>query len=153
PQASSQGMIWIPAGEFAMGSEKGPANERPAQRVKVDGFWIDETEVTNAQFRKFVEATGYVTTAEKKPEWEQLKKSMPPGTPKPPDDKLVAGSMVFSPPTHPVPLNNPSAWWKYVPGACWKHPEGPESSIDGKDDHPVVQVSWDDANAYARWAG
>lgn len=149
------GMVWVPGGEFTMGSdaEWSLPNERPAHRVRVDGFWMDEQAVTNAQFRAFVAATGYVTTAERKPDWEQLKKQVPPGTPRPDDSVLVAGSLVFSPPDGPVPLNNMAGWWQWVPGADWKHPDGPGSTIDGKDNLPVVQVSWDDAAAYARWAG
>src|SRR5262249_41413527 len=111
------------------------------------------TDVTNAQFRKFVEATGYVTTAEKKPDWEEMKKQLPPGTPKPSDDKLVAASLVFHATPGPVSLDDFSHWWSWVPGADWKHPEGPNSAIEGKDNYPVVQVSWDDAVAYAKWAG
>ncbi|HSU69003.1 MAG TPA: formylglycine-generating enzyme family protein [Tepidisphaeraceae bacterium] len=129
------------------------ADERPLHKVKLTGFWIDETDVTNAQFRKFVDATGYVTTAEKKPDWDEMKKQLPPGTPKPPEDKLVAASLVFHSPAGPVPLDDFSQWWSWAPGADWRHPEGPGSSIDGKDDYPVVQVSWDDAVAYAKWAG
>jgi formylglycine-generating enzyme len=128
-------------------------NERPAHRVRVEGLWIDEHDVTNAEFAKFVEATGYVTTAEKKPNWEELKKQLPPGTPKPDDTVLVAGSLVFTPTTRPVPLNDLSAWWRWVPGAYWRHPEGPDSDIAERESHPVVQVSWDDAVAYAKWAG
>jgi formylglycine-generating enzyme required for sulfatase activity len=148
-------MRWVPGGEFTMGSAdpNAPRTERPAHRVKVDGFFIDETEVTNAAFRQFVEATNYVTTAEKKPDWEEMRKFLPPGTPKPPDDRLVPGSMVFSPPAEAVPLNDAVQWWRYVPGACWKHPEGPGTALDGKDDHPVVHVAWDDAVAYCQWAG
>jgi formylglycine-generating enzyme required for sulfatase activity len=100
-----------------------------------------------------VEATGYVTTAEKKPEWETMKVQVPPGTPKPPDSVLVAGAMVFVGTDRPVQLGDWSQWWRYVPGADWKHPQGPGSSIEGKDDHPVVQVSYEDAQAYAKWAG
>jgi formylglycine-generating enzyme required for sulfatase activity len=149
------GMKWIPGDEFTMGSAdpKLPQTERPAHRVRVDSFWLDETEVTNAAFQAFVEATRYVTTAEKKPEWEEMKQFVRPGTPKPPDERLVPGSMVFSPPANAVPLNDASQWWKYVPGACWKHPEGPGSDLAGKDTHPVVHVSWDDAVAYSKWAG
>lgn len=148
-------MVWIPAGEFMMGSsdDEGRSDEYPAHEVKLSGYWIDTHEVTNAQFRKFVEATGYVTTAEKAPDWEELKKQLPEGTPKPPDSVLVASSLVFTPPDHPVPLDNAAAWWTWKKGADWKHPEGPGSSIEGKDNYPVVQISWDDAAAYAKWAG
>lgn len=148
------GMVLIPAGEFEMGTagDTPHKNEQPAHRVRL-AFYMDETEVTNAQFRKFVEATGYVTTAEKKPDWEEMKKQLPPNTPRPPDDQLVPGSLVFSPPSEQVPTDNAARWWRWVPGACWKHPEGPNSTLEGKDDHPVVHVSWDDANAYAKWAG
>ena len=155
PPSPTEGMAWIPGGEFSMGTddEAGWPDEKPAHRVRVAGFWMDETEVTNARFRAFVEATGYVTTAEKKPDWEELKKQLPPGTPKPPESKLVPASMVFVPPAGKVDLKDFASWWKWTPGACWKHPEGPDSHIEGKDDHPVVHVSWDDAAAYARWAG
>ncbi|MGL4552600.1 MAG: formylglycine-generating enzyme family protein [Gemmataceae bacterium] len=144
--AAPPGMVWVPPGEFLMGAPDGPANERPAHRVRLDGFWMDEHEVTNAQFRAFVAATGYVTTAERTPVWDELKKSLPPGTPRPPADRLVPASMVFTPPPAAVPLGDPSGWWRWTPGACWKDPPA-------GDDHPVVHVSWDDANAYARWAG
>jgi formylglycine-generating enzyme len=149
------GMVWIRGGEFIMGSNdaKTWANERPTHLVRVDGFWMDEHTVTNEEFRKFVEATGYITTAERKPDWEELKKQVPPGTPKPDDSLLVPGSLVFTPPDHSVSLENLNAWWRWVPGASWKHPEGPGSSIKGREKHPVVQVSWFDAGAYAKWAG
>ena len=147
-------MVWIPGGEFTMGTDD-PAsmpNERPAVAVKVDPFWMDRHDVTNAEFRKFVAATGYVTTAEKPVDWEEMKKQLPPDTPKPPDEKLRPGSLVYTPPGHKVDLRDMSNWWTWTNGASWKHPEGPKSNIDGKDDYPVVQVSWDDARAYARWA-
>jgi formylglycine-generating enzyme required for sulfatase activity len=149
------GMRWIPAGEFTMGTDdpKSMRNERPAHRVRLDGFWMDAHDVTNAEFRRFVEATGYVTTAERKPSWEELKKQLPPGTKKPDPSRLVPGSLVFTPPARQVPLNNLSRWWRWVPGADWRHPQGPGSSIQGKDNHPVVHVSWHDAAAYAKWAG
>src|SRR5262245_30238185 len=137
------GMKWIPGGECMMGSTdpKLPLTERPAHAVRVEGFWLDETEVTNASFRKFVECTGYVTTAEKKPDWEEMKKFVRPGTPKPPDERLVPGSMVFSPPATSVPLNDATAWWQYVAGACWKQPAGPQSTPEGRDAHPVAPLS------------
>jgi len=149
------GMAHIPGGEFLMGSDSKLAqpNEKPAHKVRVHGFWMDQHHVTNAEFRKFVEATGYVTTAERPPEWETLKVQLPPGTPRPPDSALVPGGMVFVGTPGPVPLQDFSQWWRYVPGADWRHPNGPGSSIDGKDDHPVVQVSWEDAQAYATWVG
>jgi formylglycine-generating enzyme required for sulfatase activity len=149
------GMVWIPGGEFTMGTDDphSMANERPAHRVRVDGFWMDVHDVTNAEFRKFVDATGYVTTAERAPDWEEMKKQLPPDAPKPAADKLVPGSLVFTPTPQAVPLNDLSAWWRWVPGANWRHPAGPDSCIEGKDDYPVVQVSWDDAVAYATWAG
>jgi formylglycine-generating enzyme required for sulfatase activity len=149
------GMVWVPGGEFTMGtdSDLGWADEKPAHRVRVTGFWMDQTDVTNAQFRAFVEATGYVTTAEKPVDAAEILKQSPPGTPPPPPEKLVPGSLVFTPTKGPVPLKDFSRWWKWTPGACWRHPEGPGSSIAGKDDHPVVHVSWFDAVAYAKWAG
>ena len=149
------GMVWIPGGEFTMGTDSalGWAEEKPAHRVHVDGFWMDETDVTNAQFRNFVDATGYVTTAEKPPDADAILAQLPPGTPKPPKENLVAGSLVFTPTKGPVSLRDFSQWWKWTPGANWRHPEGPGSDLEGKDDHPVVQVSWDDAVAYAKWAG
>jgi formylglycine-generating enzyme required for sulfatase activity len=148
-------MAWVPDGEFLMGSDHKLAqpNERPAHKVHVKGFWMDRQHVTNAQFRAFVEATGYITTAERKPEWETLKAQVPPGTPRPPESDLVAGAMVFVGTPGVVDFRDVYRWWRYVPGASWRHPQGPGSSIDGKDQHPVVQVSHEDALAYARWAG
>src|SRR5262249_24687875 len=110
-------------------------------------------EVTNAQFRAFVEATGYVTTAEKPVDAEAILRQSRPGTAPPPPEKLVPGSLVFTPTAGPVDLRNYTQWWKWTPGACWTHPEGPGRTIDGKNDYPVVHVSWDDAMAYAKWAG
>jgi formylglycine-generating enzyme len=152
---SAEGMVWIEGGTFLMGADNDQArrDEYPKHQVTVKGFYMDAHEVTNAQFRKFVEATGYITTAEKKPEWEELKKQLPPGTPKPSDDVLVASSLVFTPPDQPVQLTNAGQWWSWVAGADWQHPEGPGSSIQGKDNYPVVHISWDDAVAYCRWAG
>lgn len=149
------GMVWIPGGEFTMGSDgvDSKRDEKPPHRVKVDGFWIDVTPVTNAQFKAFVDATGYVTTAEKAPTLEEIMCQVPPGTPPPPAELLVPASLVFKPTNGPVSLRSNRAWWEWKPGASWKHPLGPESSIEGKEDHPVVQVSWFDAIAYAKWAG
>jgi formylglycine-generating enzyme len=153
--APPAGMVSIPPGEFIMGTpgETPHRNEQPAHSVRVAGFWMDETEVTNAQFQAFVDATGYITTAEKKPDWEEMRKQLPPGTPKPKDDQLVPGSLVFKPTNGPVPFAEFDRWWHWIPGACWKHPEGPESDITSRENHPVVHVTWEDANAYAKWAG
>ncbi|MEM0914373.1 MAG: formylglycine-generating enzyme family protein [Planctomycetota bacterium] len=155
PAEAPPGMVWVPGGAFTMGSDAPGAwpNEGPPHRVRVDGFWMDRTEVTNAQFAEFVDATGYVTVAERPIDWEVMKQQVPPGTPKPPDEMLAAGSLVFTPPAHPVPLNNLGAWWSWTTGANWREPAGPGSSIEGKDDHPVVHVAWDDAVAYTEWAG
>lgn len=138
------GMVWIPAGTFAMGSTASPESQ-PVHEVHVDGFFMDVTEVTNAEFEKFVSATGYVTVAERALNPEDF-----PGVPA---DQLVAGSVVFTPPAEAVPLDQPLRWWRFVPGATWRHPEGPGSDLSGKANHPVVHVAWEDAAAYARWAG
>jgi formylglycine-generating enzyme required for sulfatase activity len=155
PGAAPEGMTWIPGGEFTMGSDdaRSQLNERPAHKVRVAGFWMDEHPVTNAEFRAFVEATRYVSVAERKPDWEELKKQVPPGTAKPAESQLVPGALVFAPPSHAVPLNDLTQWWRWTPGASWRHPEGPGSTIDGKESHPVVQMAWDDAVAFAKWAG
>ena len=150
------GMVWIAAGEFAMGSDLPNTNnnERPVHGVRVSGFFMDRTEVTNAQFAAFVKATGYKTTAEKPVDWEEMKKQVPPGTPKPDAAVLAPGALVFTPPKGVVQdLNDYTQWWTWIHGADWRHPYGPDSSIAGKDDHPVVQVGWDDAVAYTTWAG
>lgn len=153
--ADLAGMVLIPGGKFMMGGDSiwGRPDEFPAHPVEISPFYMDIHEVTNRQFQAFVDATGYVTTAERKPDWEELKKQVPPGTPKPPDEVMVAASLVFTPPNHAVPLDNPQVWWSWVPGADWKHPEGPQSNLAGREDHPVVHVSWDDAVAYCQWAG
>jgi len=150
-----KGMVWIPGGEFSMGSNvedeslcsiKGVTKDAaPIHRVYVDGYFMDQTEVTNEQFAAFVKATGYVTLAEKKPTHEDY--------PDAPLENLIAGSAVFTPTPASVNLNNYMQWWTYVAGADWRHPEGPMSSIIGKEKYPVVQVSYDDAAAYAKWAG
>ncbi len=148
-------MVWVPGGVFQMGgsSARSRANERPAHAVCIDGFWMDRHHVTNAQFAEFVRATGYVTTAERKPSWASLRSQVPPGTPQPPDLTLVPGGVVFVGTEQPVSLDDYTRWWRWVPGADWRHPNGPGSSIDGRADHPVVQVSYEDALAYARWVG
>lgn len=150
-----KGMAWVPGGEFLMGSDHklAQANERPTHRVTVAGFWMDTTHVTNDQFAEFIKATAYRTTAEKAPDWETLKVQLPPGTPQPPASALVPGAMVFTGTSRPVRLDDYSQWWAYVPGANWQRPFGPDSNITGKGDHPVVQVSYEDALAYAKWAG
>lgn len=155
PPQKEPGMAWIPGGKFTMGTNEADAYpaEKPAVEVEVSAFWMDTHEVTNAEFAKFVEATDYITVAERKPEWEELKKQLPPGTPKPDDLVLEPGAMVFFAPAYAVPTQDISLWWKWVNGASWRHPEGPGSSIDGKDNYPVVQVSFEDAEAYAKWIG
>lgn len=148
-------MAWIPGGEFLMGNSHklSQPNEVPAHKVRVSGFWMDVHDVTNAEFRRFVEASGYVTTAEQKPRWEDLKVQLPPGTPRPDEGALVPGAMVFVSAASEVSLHDYTRWWRFVAGANWRQPQGPGSSIEGKDDHPVVQVSYQDAQAYAKWAG
>jgi formylglycine-generating enzyme required for sulfatase activity len=149
------GMARVPGGTFLMGSDHKLSrfDERPAHPVRVKGFWMDLTHVSNDQFAAFVRATGYLTTAQKKPDWETVRVQLPPGTPRPPDDVLVPGAMVFTGTQAPVRLDDYSRWWRFVPGADWLHPQGPGSSIAGRGDHPVVQVSHEDALTYARWAG
>jgi formylglycine-generating enzyme required for sulfatase activity len=148
-------MAWIPGGEFSMGCEDprgfehgghDPMNDtRPIHRVYVDGFWMDKTEVTNEQFEEFVKATGYITVAEKTPLAEDF-----PGAP---PENLVAGSVVFTPPDHPVPLDNHYRWWGYVHGANWRHPLGSESDLKSKENYPVVHVAYEDAVSYCKWGG
>jgi formylglycine-generating enzyme required for sulfatase activity len=148
-------MAWIPGGEFSMGAQDPPGmdevgmqstvDSRPVHRVYVDGFYMDTTTVTNGEFAAFVQATGYVTVAERTPRAEDV-----PGAPR---ENLVAGSVVFSPPDHPVPLDNHFQWWNYVHGANWRHPLGPDSDIVGKERYPVVHIAYNDAHAYAEWAG
>jgi formylglycine-generating enzyme len=146
PGPTPKGMVWIPGGEFAMGSDiEGFPEEWPIHQVTVDGFWIDETPATVAQFRRFVNATGYVTVAER--QWDL---SLYPELPTPPP---APGSLVFVPTRGRVDLTKPVNWWHYIPGASWMHPEGPESSVGGREYHPVVHVAWEDVVAYAEWAG
>ena len=139
------GMIWIPGGTFHMGSDRHYPEEAPVHRVTVDGFWIDATSVTNREFRKFVNATGYVTYAQIAPDPKDYPGALP--------EMLRAGSLVFAPPEHAVDLRDWSQWWTFKFGADWRHPYGPHSSITGKNDHPVVHVAYRDVEAYAKWAG
>ena len=150
------GMVWIPGGEFSMGARdprrmhdavgmQASLDSRPVHRVAVDGFWMDATEVTNEQFARFVKATGYVTVAERTPTTADFPTAAP--------EDLIAGSVVFAPPDHAVPLNDHFQWWSFVDGANWRHPLGPTSSIEGKEHFPVVQIAYEDAEAYAKWAG
>ncbi len=143
-KADTAGMVYIPGGTFLMGNDEF-TDARPVHEVTVTGFWMDATEVTNAQFAAFVAATGYKTIAER-----PLNPADYPGVP---PDKLVPGSAVFTPPSQPVALDNPLQWWTYVSGASWNYPEGPSSNLDGRENHPVVHVCYEDAAAYARWAG
>jgi formylglycine-generating enzyme len=144
--AAPANMVWVAGGTFWMGCEGcGMPDALPAHRVSVDGFWMDRTPVTNAEFERFVNATGYVTVAERQPDPKDF-----PGVPQ---DKLVPGSSVFHATLHPVPLDNALQWWRYTPGASWRHPEGPGSDIQGRSDHPVVHIAFEDALAYAQWAG
>lgn len=155
PSPAPMDMVWIPGGEFTMGSldPRGGVcggndpmpDARPLHRVYVDAFWMDATEVTNAQFERFANSTGYITVAEKKPTKEEF--------PTAPEENLVAGSVVFAPTAEPVPLDNHYQWWSYVPGANWRHPEGPNSDLRGREQHPVAHVAYEDAVAFATWAG
>jgi sulfatase modifying factor 1 len=142
---STQDMQWIPAGEFLMGSDQFYPEERPVHRVAVDGFWMDEKPVTAGEFRRFVRETGYVTFCER-----PLDPALYPGAD---PDLLVPGSLVFRKTAGPVNLRDVRNWWEYVPGAYWKRPAGPGSTVNGRDRHPVVQVACEDAEAYADWAG
>jgi sulfatase modifying factor 1 len=146
PTAAPDGMVWVAGGTFWMGCDDcGMPDALPTHRVAVDGFWMDRTPVTNAEFERFVQTTGYVTVAER-----QLDPTDFAGVPR---DKLVPGSAVFHATSEPVPLDNPLQWWRYTPGASWSHPEGPGSGIRDRANHPVVHIAFDDAVAYATWAG
>ena len=155
PGEAPEGMVWISGGEFSMGAQDPPdldevgmkatQDSRPIHRVYVDGFWMDRTDVTNQQFEKFVRATDYITVAERVPRAEDF-----PGAPA---ENLVPGAVVFSPPDHPVPLDDNYRWWSYVRGASWRHPLGPKSTVRGRESFPVVNIAYEDAEAYAKWAG
>ena len=155
PRQAPEGMVWIEGGEFTMGGV-GPEirnDELPRHRVRLDGFFIGRNEVTNAEFKAFVDATGYTTVAECPVDWELLKTQVPPGTPRPPEEMLLPGSLVFIQPEDVGNLRDYSQWWVWTAGANWRHPEGPGSDIDQRMDHPVVHVAWEDARAFADWAG
>ncbi len=147
-------MVKIPAGTFMMGAHEAnaKADELPLHRVTLDSFLMDKTEVTNAAFAAFVQKTGYITTAEKPVDWAELKKQLPSDTPKPDDTLLAPGSLVFTPPTHPIGLSDPTRWWSWVNGANWRHPLGGSTQPFGEQ-HPVVHVSWEDANHYCQAMG
>ena len=145
PSRSPKNMVWIPGGSFLMGSEEFYSEERPVHPARVDGFWIDQHPVTVAEFRRFVRATGHVTVAETAPDPADFPDAEP--------AQLVPGSLVFTPPARPVSLDDYRAWWAWVPGAQWRHPEGPASTLHGLERHPVTQVAYPDAVAYAAWAG
>ncbi len=149
------GMVWVPGGQVLIGGDGSSpfGDEQPAHEVALSGFWMDVHEVTNRQFAAFVDDAGYVTTAERAPDPEVLAAQLPPGMPLPPAEVMVPGSLVFTAPEASVRLDDFTRWWTWVPGADWRHPEGPGSDITAREDHPVVHVSWDDAVAYCRWAG
>ena len=148
-------MVWIPGGEFTQGATISGEYRReyPAHKSRVNSFWMDKTEVTNSQFSEFTKATNYTTTAERDVDWEQIKTQVAPGTPKPADSILQAGSLIFLPPNHKVPLNDINQWWKWKIGANWRHPDGPDSDIVDRMNHPVVHVAYEDALAYCKWSG
>jgi sulfatase modifying factor 1 len=146
PQPAPEGMVWVPGGKYRRGSDYATFKDaRPIRVIELDGFWMDETPVTNRQFAEFIKATDYLTMAERTPEAEKF-----PGAP---PENLVPGSLCFKVPAEPIDLSNHYSWWTYMRGACWNHPEGPNSTIDDRMDHPVVHVCWEDAMAYAKWAG
>ncbi len=145
PAESLDDMIWLEGGQFRMGSDRHYPEEAPRHPVRVDGFWIDRTPVTNRAFAEFVAATGHVTTAEIAPDPRDYPGALP--------EMCRAGSLVFSPPDHPVDLTDWRNWWEFCFDADWRHPYGPGSDLDGLQDHPVVHVSHADAEAFASWAG
>lgn len=146
PGPAPPGMVWIPSGQFWMGvDDEHMADAKPWHRVYVDGYWMDKTDVTNQEFTRFVKDTSYQTIAERKPRAEDF-----PGAP---PENLVEGAVVFTPPANLVELNSQFHWWKYVPSANWRHPEGPASGIENRMNHPVVEIAYQDAVAYCKWAG
>jgi formylglycine-generating enzyme required for sulfatase activity len=152
-----EGMVWVSGVHYTMGAQQGDKQalprEKPAHPVAVDGFFIDKAEVTNAEFREFIEATGYVTVAEQPIAWEEMKEQLPPGTPKPADSILLPGSLIFNADLEQVRnLDDYSQWWLWEHGADWRHPEGRGTSIKNKDNYPVVHIAYKDALAYCKWA-
>ncbi|HKE97635.1 MAG TPA: formylglycine-generating enzyme family protein [Actinomycetes bacterium] len=145
PSPPARNMVLVRGGTFLMGSDAFYPEERPVHPVTVDGFWMDEHPVTNAEFRRFVRATGHVTAAERPPDPAQYPGADP--------ALLVPGSLVFRRTRGPVDLRDWRNWWAWVPGADWRHPEGPGSTLHGRERHPVVHVALEDAEAYAAWAG
>ncbi|MFI0430480.1 formylglycine-generating enzyme family protein [Mariniflexile sp. HMF6888] len=157
PVKTPEGMVWVSEKTFIQGAKEGDKyampREMPAHKVTVDGFFIDVTEVTNKQFKAFVDATKYITVAERPVDWEAMKKELPKGIPKPHDSILQPGSLIFNKDVNKVAsMDNYTQWWTWKIGASWKHPEGPESSIEGKDNYPVVHIALEDALAYCKWA-
>src|SRR5579859_2642694 len=143
-QTARNEMVWIPGGRFWMGTDH-MQDAQPVHEVEVKGFWMDRTDVTNEEFARFAKATGYLTLAERPLDPKEFPDLGP--------DELAAGSVVFTPPANPISLENPLAWWRFVRGANWRHPEGPNSDLRGKEHYPVVHIAWSDAMAYAKWAG
>ncbi len=157
PKEAPYGMVWIPGGEFIQGTvpndNMAMSHEKPAHKVNVDGFYMDIHEVTNAEFVKFVDETVYITVAEREIDWEESKKQYPKDTPKPHDSILQPGSLVFKKTKSSLPnLYDYSQWWEWRIEASWKHPNGPNSGIEGKKDYPVVHIAFEDAQAYCKWA-
>jgi formylglycine-generating enzyme required for sulfatase activity len=157
PIEAPEGMVWVPKKQFIKGAKEedkmAMKGEKPAHKVEVDGFFIDKTEVTNAQFAEFVAETEYITLAERPIDWEEMKEQLPPGTPKPHDSILAPGSLIFNKAAQsPSDMNNYHQWWKWEIGANWRHPEGEGSSIEGKENYPVVHIAFEDALAYCEWA-
>lgn len=153
--APPKGMVYIPGGKFIWGSEnsEASAHEGPEVDAEVSGFYMDITEVTNAEFTAFVKATGYKTVSERPIDWQEFKSQLPPGTPKPADSLLLAGSLIFKPADYVRDFNDISLWWSWKTGANWRHPKGPDSNIEGKESYPVIHIAYEDAEAYAKWAG
>ncbi len=145
-QKAHEGMVRIPGGRFWMGTTHGEFEDaRPVHQVEVKIFWMDRTDVTNEEYARFVKATGYITIAERPLDPKEYPNLAP--------DELTPGSVVFTPPPNPIPLDNPLAWWKFVRGANWRHPQGPDSDLTGKEKYPVIHIAYPDAQAYAKWAG